>query len=71
MNVATSKTINFRAPATKQTLIDHVAHRLAGYKKPRNIFIVDEVQRASNGKADYKWARSRADEEARKLEMGG
>ncbi len=57
--------------ADQQTLIDHVAHRLAGYKKPRNIFIVDEVQRASNGKADYKWARSRADEEARKLEMGG
>lgn len=57
--------------ATQQILIDHVANRLAGYKKPRDVFIVDEVQRASNGKADYKWARSRADEEAQKLSAGG
>lgn len=31
--------------------------KLAGYKVPKQLFIVDRVQRAPNGKADYKWAR--------------
>jgi fatty-acyl-CoA synthase len=30
---------------------------LAGYKVPRRTIIVDHVQRAANGKADYKWAK--------------
>ena len=31
--------------------------KLAGYKVPKQLFVVDRVQRAPNGKADYKWAR--------------
>ena len=46
--------------AVEDELIEHVRGRLAGYKKPRDLFIVDEVKRASNGKADYKWARATA-----------
>ncbi|GGC87478.1 AMP-binding protein [Chelatococcus reniformis] len=34
--------------------------RLAGYKVPRLIVPVDEVRRAPNGKADYRWARDMA-----------
>ena len=31
--------------------------RLAGYKMPRQFVVVDTIQRAANGKADYKWAK--------------
>jgi len=31
--------------------------KLAGYKVPKQLFVVDRVERAANGKADYKWAR--------------
>ena len=31
--------------------------KLAAYKIPKQILIVDEVKRAPNGKADYKWAK--------------
>ncbi|MEE2677906.1 MAG: AMP-binding protein [Myxococcota bacterium] len=31
--------------------------QLASFKMPRQLFIVDRVERAPNGKADYKWAR--------------
>jgi acyl-CoA synthetase (AMP-forming)/AMP-acid ligase II len=31
--------------------------KLAGYKVPKQLFVVDEVRRAPNGKADYQWAR--------------
>lgn len=34
--------------------------RLAGYKMPRQFVIVDMIQRAANGKADYKWAKETA-----------
>lgn len=33
---------------------------IAGYKLPRDIVRVPAVQRAANGKADYKWARAAA-----------
>ncbi len=36
--------------------------RLAGYKVPKQLFVVDEVCRAPNGKADYKWARKVVEE---------
>jgi len=34
--------------------------RIAGYKIPRTIIAVPVVQRAANGKADYKWAKATA-----------
>jgi fatty-acyl-CoA synthase len=39
-------------------LIGFVRERLAAYKAPRQVIIVDEVRRAPNGKGDYPWARS-------------
>jgi fatty-acyl-CoA synthase len=34
-----------------------VGSRLAGYKKPRRVAVVPEVQRLNTGKADLVWAR--------------
>jgi fatty-acyl-CoA synthase len=34
--------------------------RLASYKLPKRVLLVDEVRRAPNGKADYGWAREHA-----------
>ena len=50
-----------RNPVTEQDLIDFAHGHLAGYKSPRRILFVDEVRRAPNGKADYRWARSEAE----------
>jgi fatty-acyl-CoA synthase len=41
-----------------------VRTRIAGYKTPRRVIVVDTVRRAANGKADYKWAKETALEEA-------
>ena len=56
--------------ADESEVIEHVRSRLAGYKKPKNVFFVDVVQRATNGKADYKWAKAKAAEEAAKVGVG-
>jgi 3-oxocholest-4-en-26-oate---CoA ligase len=40
-------------------LIAHVKGRIAGYKAPRHLLIVDDVERSPNGKADYAGARRR------------
>jgi acyl-CoA synthetase (AMP-forming)/AMP-acid ligase II len=39
----------------------HCRRAMAGYKVPRDLVVVDHVQRGPNGKADYAWARARAD----------
>ncbi|MFU8814710.1 MAG: AMP-binding protein [Pseudomonadales bacterium] len=41
-------------------LIDFAREHLAGYKVPKHVLLVDHVQRAPNGKADYKWAKAQA-----------
>jgi fatty-acyl-CoA synthase len=41
-----------------------VRTRIAGYKTPRRLIVVDTVRRAANGKADYKWAKDTALKEA-------
>ena len=46
-------------------LMAFVRTRIAGYKLPRRLVVVDVVQRAANGKADYKWAKAAALEDAR------
>ena len=38
----------------EETLRAHVRGKLAGYKTPKRILVVDDLKRASNGKADYK-----------------
>jgi acyl-CoA synthetase (AMP-forming)/AMP-acid ligase II len=36
--------------------------RMAGYKVPRQVSVVDKILRSPSGKADYRWARDRARE---------
>ena len=45
----------------EQDLIDFAHENLAGYKSPKRILFVEEIRRAPNGKADYKWAQSEAE----------
>ena len=46
------------ATVTLEALVEHCRGRLAGYKLPRQITVVDEVKRTAVGKSDYRWARS-------------
>jgi fatty-acyl-CoA synthase len=46
------------AQATAAELLDAAAERIARYKLPKQVIVVDRVQRAANGKADYPWARA-------------
>ena len=41
-------------------LIENTRKIIAGYKLPKTILFADEVQRAPNGKANYKWAKAEA-----------
>jgi len=41
-------------------IIATVKASIADYKAPRRVVFVDEVYRAPNGKADYRWARDQA-----------
>ena len=45
----------------ESAVIDFTRDHLAGYKLPRHVLFVDQVQRAPNGKADYKWAKRAAE----------
>ena len=47
---------------TQDLLVDSTRAFLAGYKLPKKIIFVDEVKRAPNGKANYKWAKEIANE---------
>jgi fatty-acyl-CoA synthase len=48
------------ARPTLHELSEHVRGRLAGYKAPRDLVLVDSIGRAPNGKVDYKGVRDRA-----------
>ncbi|MHB8466590.1 MAG: acyl-CoA synthetase [Acidimicrobiales bacterium] len=39
-------------------LQDHCRSKIAGYKVPRVLHVVDEVVRSPSGKPDYRWARA-------------
>ncbi|TNF84239.1 MAG: acyl-CoA synthetase [Gammaproteobacteria bacterium] len=41
----------------ESAVIEFTREHLAGYKLPKHVLFVDQVQRAPNGKADYKWAK--------------
>jgi fatty-acyl-CoA synthase len=43
---------------TPDELSAWVGGRLASYKRPRHVVVVDQVQRTTVGKADYTWART-------------
>lgn len=46
-------------PTTPNDPMAHVKGRIAGYKAPKHLLIVDDVGRAPSGKADYPGARRR------------
>jgi 3-oxocholest-4-en-26-oate---CoA ligase len=48
------------ADVTAEQLADHVGARLAGYKRPRHVAVVDAVRRGPNGKVELRWAREAA-----------
>ncbi|MEE4300537.1 MAG: AMP-binding protein [Pseudomonadales bacterium] len=50
-----------REAPSDDDLRDFMREHLAGYKLPRQFVRVPVVQRAPNGKADYKWARATAE----------
>jgi 3-oxocholest-4-en-26-oate---CoA ligase len=43
---------------TLEELQAHCRTRLAGYKVPRGLRVVDDLRRSTSGKADYKWAKA-------------
>ncbi len=45
---------------TIEELDRHCRGKLAGYKIPRELVLVDEVVRSPSGKADYRWAKATA-----------
>jgi fatty-acyl-CoA synthase len=49
-------------------LADHVGSRLAGYKRPRVVSLVEGIPRTVSGKVDRRWAQERAWEMARSPE---
>jgi 3-oxocholest-4-en-26-oate---CoA ligase len=51
------------AAPTEAELIKYVKERLAGYKAPRRVRVVDTIGRAPNGKVDYRRHRSESIEE--------
>ncbi|WP_332773420.1 acyl-CoA synthetase [Phenylobacterium sp.] len=48
------------AALTLEAMAAHVKSRLAAYKAPRELVVVDSIGRAPNGKVDYKASRDRA-----------
>ena len=50
------------ADISETKLVEATREFIAGYKLPKGIIFKDVVQRAPNGKADYKWAKDIANE---------
>ncbi len=48
------------APTDEADVIATIRDAIADYKAPRHVVFVDEVYRAPNGKADYRWAQATA-----------
>ena len=48
----------------------HCRTRIAGYKVPRELHVVDEMKRSPSGKADYPWARALAERGTNRVSSG-
>ena len=44
-------------------LARHCRRTIAGYKVPRELKLVDAIQRTASGKADYRWAKEQFETE--------
>jgi acyl-CoA synthetase (AMP-forming)/AMP-acid ligase II len=51
-----------RSPSLEE-LREHARHSLAGYKLPKELVLVDRIERSPSGKADYRWAKDTAAEQ--------
>ncbi len=58
------------AELTLDSLREHARSHLAGYKLPRKLVVVQEVQRTPAGKADYRWAQQAAQAAGHPAEAG-
>jgi acyl-CoA synthetase (AMP-forming)/AMP-acid ligase II len=47
---------------TLDELVAHCRARMAGYKAPKHLVLVDRIVRSPSGKADYRWAAAAAQE---------
>ena len=47
---------------TAEELAGHLGDRLAGYKRPRSISVVADLQRTASGKVDRRWAQEQAEQ---------
>ena len=45
---------------TVEEIREHARAQLAGYKLPKQLVVVDRVERLVSGKADYRWAKAQA-----------
>ncbi|MDE0008942.1 MAG: acyl-CoA synthetase, partial [Gammaproteobacteria bacterium] len=56
--------VQFRsgADASRDELLKECERHIARYKLPKAFLFLDEIFRSPNGKADYKWAKSVADQ---------
>jgi acyl-CoA synthetase (AMP-forming)/AMP-acid ligase II len=48
------------AAPTIDSIQEHCRTKLAGYKIPRELCLVDEIVRSPAGKTDYRWAKQHA-----------
>lgn len=55
---------------TSEQVIEHCSKRLANYKKPKQIYLVDEVPRQNNGKLIYPEIRQTVMQRAQKTKLG-
>ena len=55
--------VSLRPEASTDThaLREHCAAALARFKIPKDVLFVDEVRRLGNGKADYRWAKTKVE----------
>lgn len=49
--------VALRAEVAVELLREHCATRLARFKIPKDVLVVDQIRRLGNGKADYRWAK--------------
>ena len=50
--------------ASLDEIRDHCRTRVAGYKAPRQLCVVDRIVRSPSGKPDYRWAKQVAVEDS-------
>ncbi|WKG05444.1 acyl-CoA synthetase [Mycolicibacterium sp. HK-90] len=50
--------VSLRGAVDVTALREHCATRLARFKLPKDVLVVDSVRRLGNGKADYRWAKN-------------